>query len=80
MPDVWSTHPHAIRQSPDELGTWAPSLRIFRYCRAFGGHNNDGDQLLVGLRVDSSDEVAYVLAELALLLPEVLPRRALVTG
>lgn len=38
------------RHSRAELAEWAPTLRYFRYCRAIGGHANDGDQLVVLLR------------------------------
>ena len=64
MPDVWAGQPLAIRQSTDQLATWAPQLRLFRYCRAYGGHANDGDQLQVALRADSPDDVQQVLTEL----------------
>jgi hypothetical protein len=32
-----------------EIHRWARELRLFRFVRAYGGHNNDGDQLLVAL-------------------------------
>lgn len=80
MPDVWNEQPNAVRHSPDELATWAPSLRIFRYCRAFGGHNNDGDQLLVGFRVDSQDDLRHVLAELGIATTSAQPGWTTVAG
>ncbi len=35
------------RHGKAELAEWVPTLRYFRYCRAVGGHANDGDQLVV---------------------------------
>ena len=32
-----------------EIHRWARELRFFRFVRAYGGHNNDGDHLLVAL-------------------------------
>lgn len=46
------------RHSPEQLAEWARSLEYFRFCRAYGGHNNDGDRLLVSLWLD--DEVAAI--------------------
>jgi hypothetical protein len=40
--------------SVDELKEWAQRLKWFRFCRAFGGHAHDGDQLVLAIR--SSDE------------------------
>ena len=38
---------------PDELHAWAIRLRYFRFCRAIGGHANDGDHLRVALRSET---------------------------
>jgi hypothetical protein len=43
------------RHSKAELAVWAPTLRYFRYCRAIGGHANDGDQLMVVLRTEPAE-------------------------
>jgi hypothetical protein len=53
------------RHSPDELRAWARSLRYFRFCRAYGGHSgDDGDQLMVALRIGSERELEGVFAQL----------------
>ena len=46
----WDAYLHE-RHSPEELRGWARSLAYFRFCRAFGGHANDGDCLRVALAV-----------------------------
>lgn len=45
------------RNSPDQLAGWTRRLRWFRFCRAQGGHANDGDQLLVSLRYADEDDL-----------------------
>ncbi len=45
-----------------ELGEWADRLRYFRFCRAVGGHANDGDALRVALRADTESAVLTLLA------------------
>ncbi|SMC88171.1 hypothetical protein [Kibdelosporangium aridum] len=35
--------------SRETIARWARELRYFRFCRAYGGHQNDGDRLLVAL-------------------------------
>lgn len=47
--DSWTRYLHRD-QSADELRGWARRLKRFRFCRAIGGHANDGDQLVVALR------------------------------
>jgi hypothetical protein len=37
------------QHSREEIRRWALSLKFFRFCRAYGGHNNDGDRLSVSL-------------------------------
>lgn len=54
------------RHSPRELRDWATRLRWFRLCRAFGGHDNDGDDLRLALRAGTEPEQAGVLAELGI--------------
>ncbi|KAA0022339.1 hypothetical protein [Antrihabitans cavernicola] len=54
-------HQYLFEQhSPDRLQTWARSLRYFRFCRAYGGHANDGDQLLVAIGFDGVDDLLSV--------------------
>jgi hypothetical protein len=53
--DQWTRYLHRDH-SVLELEEWARRLSWFRFCRAVGGHANDGDQLLVALRyVDPND-------------------------
>ncbi|HKP39617.1 hypothetical protein [Mycobacterium sp.] len=40
-----------------ELHEWALRLHYFRFCRAFGGHANDGDQLRVALNAPTETEL-----------------------
>lgn len=54
------------RHSPRELRDWATRLRWFRLCRAFGGHNNDGDDLRLALRARTEPERAGVLTALGI--------------
>src|SRR6187399_1451191 len=49
-----------------ELAEWARSLEFFRFCRAFGGHANDGDRLLVAVRIGSEGDLVAVLEELGI--------------
>ncbi|MDX3102087.1 hypothetical protein [Nonomuraea angiospora] len=52
------------RHPPARLHTWARELAYFRFCRAYGGHANDGDQLLAGLRVETRDDLVRTLSTL----------------
>ncbi len=49
-----------------ELTEWTQAMRFFRYCRAVGGHANDGDQLLAALRCENAADLARLLAALGL--------------
>jgi hypothetical protein len=55
---LYETHPQ------EQLRRWAPSLRYFRFCRAFGGHAGDGDSLRAAVRASTEAEVRRVLAGL----------------
>ena len=46
-------------------------LSIFRFCRAIGGHANDGDQLVAALRYSSSDDLGALAAALGITLRRV---------
>lgn len=65
--DSWSRwlfqeHPeHRLRQ-------WAGRLKLFRFVRAYGGHANDGDELLASYRFGSIDELQSQFAALGILL------------
>jgi hypothetical protein len=52
---------------------WATSLRFFRFCRAFGGHANDGDSLQVLLQFQSEDELLGICTHLGLRLNALPP-------
>jgi hypothetical protein len=53
------------RHPPARLHAWARELAYFRFCRAYGGHANDGDQLLAGLRVETQDDLVRTLSALS---------------
>ena len=66
MSNPWAEHQYAAKHSQDDLASWAPSLRYFRYVRAFGGMNSDGDALLVAIGIDSRDDAPQVLGQLGI--------------
>jgi len=55
-PERWYEYLYE-RHSRAELAEWARSLNYFRYCRAAGGHANDGDELKVVFRHGSEAEL-----------------------
>jgi hypothetical protein len=63
----WDAYLHE-RHSPEELRGWARSLAYFRFCRAFGGHANDGDCLRAALAVPSAQDLFDVAAQLGIAL------------
>jgi hypothetical protein len=63
---VFGTHSYA------EIEHWAISLHYFRFCRAYGGHSNDGDQFLVALRYDGETGLLDLLKQLGVT-PERVP-------
>jgi hypothetical protein len=52
---LYQTHP------PEQMRRWVPSLRYFRFCRAFGGHAGDGDSLRAAVRATTEAQVRTVL-------------------
>ena len=40
-----------------ELRRWARQMQFFRFCRAQGGHANDGDRLMLTLRAPAEQDV-----------------------
>jgi hypothetical protein len=58
------------RHSFEELQAWTERMRFFRFCRAIGGHANDGDMLLAALRVESEADLVAVAAALGIALRE----------
>lgn len=53
---LYETHHRA------ELCEWATRLQYFRFCRAVGGHANDGDALRVALRADTESALLTLFA------------------
>jgi hypothetical protein len=54
------------RHSFEELRAWTETMRFFRFCRAIGGHANDGDLLVAAVRVESQADLAAVAAALGI--------------
>lgn len=66
----WLFEPH----SRSELARWAPTLRVFRYCRAIGGHSRvDADELRAAFRVPTRAELERVLGALGATVTELPP-------
>jgi len=68
----WNAYLHE-RHSRETLREWARSLSFFRFCRAFGGHANDGDCLRAALAIASEAQLQDVFAQLGMAL-ERLPQ------
>lgn len=68
----WNAYLHE-RHSRETLRDWARSLSFFRFCRAFGGHANDGDCLRVALAVASEAQLCEVFARLGIALERLPP-------
>ena len=47
------------RHNEEEIRRWVSSLSYFRFCRAYGGHANDGDHFLAAFRY--RDEADFLL-------------------
>lgn len=54
--DAWKEYLFAIHGEPTLL-RWAHRLHLFRFCRAFGGMNNDGDDLLAVFQYRDSNDL-----------------------
>jgi hypothetical protein len=52
-----------------ELSEFALRLKCFRFCRAIGGHANDGDQLVAVLRFSDAEDLSLLWHELGASLP-----------
>lgn len=63
------------RHSPAELRDWATRLTLFRFCRAFGGHANDGDQLRAVFAVPTEPDLRAALSAIGIE-PTVIPADA----
>ncbi|WP_214322584.1 hypothetical protein [Nonomuraea sediminis] len=64
---LYESHP------PDRLRAWARELGFFRFCRAYGGHANDGDHLLVSLRVETENDLLRTFSVLDVPVKRLLP-------
>lgn len=62
IPEAWIVRGH----TQDELQRWATSLRFFRFCRAFGGHANDGDVFEVLIQFQSEHDLREICSLLGL--------------
>lgn len=72
----WERYLYEVH-SREALAEWAPSLRFFRYCRAFGGHAGDGDALRVALKFESRSDLERLFSHLGIplvILPPDEPR------
>lgn len=61
----WENHLYS-GHSPAELREWVTRLRWFRFCRAFGGHQNYGDDLRLALRAETEHELLAALTALGI--------------
>lgn len=72
-PDIdnprWRTYLFEIH-SPDTLRAWARRLALFRFCRAVGGHANDGDELLLTYAYQDPSQLRAFFAPLGVQLIE----------
>ncbi|TJZ68367.1 hypothetical protein [Chitiniphilus eburneus] len=55
---LFENHPEA------QLQAWARRLQMFRFCRAYGGHANDGDSLKVVFPYRGAEDLVRFCAEL----------------
>ena len=67
---LFREHPRA------EIQRWATTLRYFRFCRAAGGHANDGDSFLLVLRYQGQDDLLDLLSRLGVTPRTVPPPRS----
>jgi hypothetical protein len=49
-----------------DIKRWATSLLYFRFCRAYGGHSNDGDQFIAALCYDSESDLIFIFESMGL--------------
>ncbi|HEX6241639.1 MAG TPA: hypothetical protein VFZ61_12115 [Polyangiales bacterium] len=55
--DRWRAYLFEVH-SPETLRAWAQRLSLFRFCRAVGGHANDGDELLLVYAYQTPSELS----------------------
>lgn len=56
--------------SEAQLREWVVRLRLFRFCRAYGGHANDGDSLEVAFPYSNVEELRAFFTQLNIALVE----------
>ncbi|QEN88684.1 hypothetical protein FZC33_21330 [Labrys sp. KNU-23] len=61
------------RHDRQQIAQWARRLRYFRFCRAVGGHANDGDELLVAIALQAEAGLVDACATLGIVLDAVAP-------
>ncbi|GAA3588544.1 hypothetical protein GCM10022419_083600 [Nonomuraea rosea] len=71
---TWTDYLHE-RHPPARLSAWARELAYFRFCRAYGGHANDGDHLLVSLRTETQTGLLRTLSALGVPVTRLPPGR-----
>jgi hypothetical protein len=49
-----------------ELRGWARRLKVFRYVRSYGGHANDGDDLIAAFHYKSLEDLKAMLASVGI--------------
>lgn len=47
--------------SQAEIARWCAGLRWFRFCRAYGGHANDGDSFQAAIKFSSESELLRIM-------------------
>jgi hypothetical protein len=61
----WQSYLYETHSEPT-LRSWCRSLKYFRFCRAYGGHANDGDQLLLAIRLLSEHDLFEIFSALGI--------------
>jgi hypothetical protein len=59
--------------SRSELHTLARGLRVFRFCRAYGGHATDADQLLAALHIETEQKLLESFTRLGIVAEYLTP-------
>lgn len=56
--------------SPSQLSSFSLSLHLFRFCRVYGGHNNDGDQLILCFNFYDEEDLISILGKMGIRIEE----------
>ncbi len=68
---------YLFREHPEsELRRWAAGLSYFRFCRAYGGINNDGDDFRVALGFSGEEQLLQIAETLGFSLRKIPPAAA----